>query len=248
MPAAPLAPPPALTPVVTSAQIVAPPAGSTQNMVLRIELAFVDETNRANLADAAKRAGHDADVRAPEYNPRTHGRGEPLPEPEYEWGVPPPISHEQLDQGQGQSQQLDWDLPQVSGPQLGNRQPDQPAPWSTPQQQQAPTQRPVAPPPTWAMTEPTPAYSPEPPRYLAPPAAQQDQQPAAEPWQQQTQLPSQQPDLYLQPDEPAQTSDDHIQPVGTSSSILTAALTVVFALLVIVLVLVFFQLMTSLLK
>jgi hypothetical protein len=46
----------------------------------------------------------------------------------------------------------------------------------------------------------------------------------------------------------ASAADDDAEPIAKSSSLLTAGLTVGFALLVIVLVLVFIQLMTSLLK
>jgi hypothetical protein len=46
----------------------------------------------------------------------------------------------------------------------------------------------------------------------------------------------------------ASAADDDAQPTGRSSSVMTAGLTIGFALLVIVLVLVFIQLMTSLLR
>ena len=46
----------------------------------------------------------------------------------------------------------------------------------------------------------------------------------------------------------ASAADDDAQPMGRSSSVMTAGLTIGFALLVIVLVLVFIQLMTSLLR
>ena len=359
-----------VTPIVTSAQIVPSAAGSPQNMVLRIELAIVDESHRANPADAAKRVGPDADVRAPEYNPRIHGGRAPMPEPEYEWGAPPRKAQDpranQRQPGQGpqqprhvaappsawgpapaQPQQMDWDLPQIGGPQVGgpqvggpqfgNPSPDQPAPWSTPPQHQSPQQQAVAPPPTWAMTEPTPPLQPEPPQYMPPPVAPQYQQPQqgyqqpqeqawpsarsadplygvpAAPNQQPTyeqsayQQPTYQQPTYQQPapypqaqqpvpysqgapsmpaqsqypvpsvqsapaagsrartgqanaaadqadlwflnNQPAATAaEDDAQGVAKSSSLLTAGLTVGFALLVIVLVLVFIQLMTSLLK
>jgi hypothetical protein len=338
-PPQPVASPPSVTPVVTSAQIVPSPAGSPQNMVLRIELAIVDETSRANPADAAKRVGPDADVRAPEYNPRTHGGRAPMPEPEYEWGAPPPPPDQRR---QRQSQQpappsryvaapvgawqpaptqptrMDWDLPQIGGPQVTGPEPDQPAPWSTPSQPQGRQSHmppPVAPPPTWAMTEPTPPYEPEPAQYMPPPAPHY-QQPAAPQYQQPVWPPSRSPDpLYDVPAAPSQqpaayppaappfayppaqsqypaqpvqsvpsvhsapaagsrartgqanaaadqadlwflsnqpaavtTPDDGAQAVTKLSSILTAILTIGFALLVIVLVLVFVQLMTSLLK
>ncbi|HUP82782.1 MAG TPA: hypothetical protein VM284_01165 [Candidatus Limnocylindria bacterium] len=354
-PPQPVAPPASVTPIVTSAQIVPSPAGSPQNMVLRIELAIVDESHRANPADAAKRVGPDAGVRAPEYNPRIHGGRAPMPEPEYEWGAPrnaqdprrqrndeqpatqprhvapPPNSWQPAP---AQPTQLDWDLPQVGGPQA-----DQPAPWSTPNQPQprqgqAPPhqlQGQLAPAPTWAMTEPQPPYQPAPPQYMPPPAQryQQPPQPQYSTQNQQTYPQGQQsawppahsPDpLYGVPAAPNQQPADqsaypqpsayqptpYSQPAPPvpvpshypaqsvpsapaagsrartgqanaaadqadlwflsnqssagvaafeeevqerrSSSLLTGVLTVGFALLVIVLVLVFIQLMTSLLK
>jgi hypothetical protein len=325
--------PPAVTPVVTSAQILPSPAGSPQNMVLRIELAIVDESHRANPADAAKRVGPDADVRTPEYNPRTHGGRAQMPEPEYEWGAPPPPP-DQRRQRQSpvpavqprhvapspgawppappQPTQFDWELPQVGGPQVGGPRPDQPAPWSTPAQ---PPERPshmpppVAPPPTWALTEPTPPYTPEPPQYV-PPSAPRYQPPAnqpawppsqsadplyglpaapnvqpapyqAAPYQPvQSQYPSQYPaqsvpsvpsapaagsrartgqanaaadqaDLWFLSNQPTAATTDAEGDTGMANrplTLMTVGLTVGFGLLVIVLVLVFVQLMTSLLK
>ena len=58
-------------------------------------------------------------------------------------------------------------------------------------------------------------------------------------------------DAWFLSNQPAATvavAEDDAQPEGRSSSILTAGLTIGFALLVIVLVLVFIQLMTSLLR
>jgi hypothetical protein len=79
------------------------PSGTPQNMVLRIELAIVDESQRANPADDAKRVGPDADVRRPEYEPR-QGDSDLMPEPEYVWGAPPPDKQEQQSPWRTQSQ------------------------------------------------------------------------------------------------------------------------------------------------
>jgi hypothetical protein len=59
-----------------------------------------------------------------------------------------------------------------------------------------------------------------------------------------------QADLWFLNNQPAAVAvaDDEVHPEGKSNSILTAGLTIGFALLVIVLVLVFIQLMTSLLR
>jgi hypothetical protein len=337
MPPAPPAPPapaaqpapPAVTPVVTSAQIMPSPAGSPQNMVLRIELAIVDESHRANPADAAKRVGPDADVRTPEYNPRTHGGRAPMPEPEYEWGAPPPPPDQRRQRqapqplaqprhvapspgawqpAPAQPTRLDWELPQVGGAQVGGPQPDQPAPWSTPGQpseRQSHMPPPVAPPPTWALTEPTRPYMPEPPQYMPPSAPQYQQPPTNQPaWPPsqsadplyglpaapnvqpgpyqpaQSQYPSQYPaqsvqsvpsapaagsrartgqanagagqaDLWFLSNQPTAAATDAEGDTGMANrplTLMTVGLTVGFGLLVIVLVLVFVQLMTSLLK
>ena len=293
---APLTPPqPAVTPIIASAEFVPSPSGSPQSMVLRIELAIVDESQRANPADAARRVGPDADARAPQYDPRPDGDRAPLPWPDYLWNVPP-IDVPKQQRGPRQAEprrawppapvqptQLDWDLPQLSGP-----GPDQPAPWSTPQRQPQ-LLPPVAPPPSWALTQPTPPSAPEPPQF-APPSAPRYQQPAWPPSQSTDPLyglpaaPNEQPAGYSpagyqpapqSPSMPAQVqypvpsvqsapaagwrariglpaaasaADDDAQPMGRSSSVMTAGLTIGFALLVIVLVLVFVQLMTSLLR
>jgi hypothetical protein len=292
----PAPPPPSVTPVIASAELVPSPSGSPQTMVLRIELAIVDENQRANPANAARRVGPEADVRAPEYDPRPEGDRAPLPWPEYLWNVPPvdvqkqqrgPRQAEPGSPGQpapAQQTQMDWDLPQLSGPQS-----DQLAPWSAPPQRQPQMPPPVAPPPTWVLTEPTPPSAPESPQY-APPSAPRYQQPAwptsqsTDPLYRLPAAPNQQPAGYSpagyqpapqSPSMPAQdqypvpsvqsapaagwrariglpaaasAADDDAQPTGRSSSVMTAGLTIGFALLVIVLVLVFIQLMTSLLR
>jgi hypothetical protein len=205
---------------------------------------------------------------------------------------------------------MDWELPKLDDPQVSGPEPDQPAPWSRPNQpqqrepaqQRQPEQReaqlpPVAPPPTWALTEPTPPAMPEAPQYMPPapaprqqlparrpqypPLVPQSQQPAWPPRNSPDPLrglaaaPNQQPasyqaqvyqpaqsqysaqpvqsvppaDAWFLPSEPiAAAQDEDVQPATPTSSLLTAGLTVGFALLVIVLVLVFIQLMTSLLK
>ena len=246
----PVAPAPSLTPVVRSAQILPSPPGSPQNMVLRIELAIVDES-RVNPADAAERFGPDADVRAPEYNPRTdEGRA---PEPEYIWDVPAADVQPQL-----APPPSTWLSPAQPTPPN-----NQPAPWSPPPQPEPQTPSPVAPAPTWALTEPTPSDTPEPPQY-SPPSAPRYQQPPAprSAWS-----PSPSPDplsglpaalsTAVEPagrgftsnqPEVATAADHDAEPMGKSSPLLTAGLTVGFAILVVVLVLVFFQLMTSLLR
>lgn len=189
-----------------------------------------------------------------------------------------------------QPQNLDWDLPQVAP---GQPMADPPAPWSTsaaPQHPQQSPRAPYAPAPTWAMTEPTPNFQPEPPRYMPPPAPQYQQPPAPQypqlhdpfhqsgyqPAPQAAWPPAQQP--FDQPTGPqhmpqpmqsapvvqsAPAADPWVlnnqpaaatAPVGAdvqevkANSLLTAGLTIGFALLVIVLVLVFIQLMTSLLR
>ena len=155
------------------------------NMVLRIELAIVDETKRVSPVDAARRVGPDAEPgdydeagrytpRHPEFEPRNHvGRDrpareqeyghEPSREQEYDWQPPVPASPRRPEP----PVTVDWDLPSLEPP----RQHEPEAPWSAPIHQ-PPVQQPIAPAPTWAMTEPAPQYVPpmQPAPQPAPPA------------------------------------------------------------------------------
>ena len=92
---APQPPTPAASTPPTAQIVAVTPTGTAQNMVLRIEVAIVDESHRANPADAAKRVGPDAGVRRPEYEPRNSGGRASMPEPEYDWGTPPDAQRQQ---------------------------------------------------------------------------------------------------------------------------------------------------------
>ena len=191
-------PEPAAAPTVSA--MVMPSGANPQNMVLRIEVAIVDESRRANPADAAKRVGPDADVRRPEYEPRNHGGRASMPEPEYLWDAPPgaPDQPQQRRprypapanaQPAAPARRVSpppsaWHpaapvVPQPTSidwelPAVGAAQPmvDPPAPWLTPAPAQSPYQQPAqAPAPTWALTQPTPPYQPPAPLYQ-PPAPQ----------------------------------------------------------------------------
>ena len=188
-------PEPVAAPSVSA--VVMPSGANPQNMVLRIEVAIVDESRRANPADAAKRVGPDADVRRPEYEPRNHGGRASMPEPEYLWDAPPeaPDQPQQPRPRQPAPARAQpaaparrvspppsaWHpaapvAPQPTSfdwelPAVGASQPvaDPPAPWSKPAPAQPPYQQPAqAPAPTWALTQPTPPYQPPAPQYRPP--------------------------------------------------------------------------------
>jgi hypothetical protein len=103
---------------------------------------------------------------------------------------------------------------------------------------------PSVPPAPYAPTAPATSTSPQ------IPAESFQSAPAAGSRARTGQAATNQADLWFLSNQPAATvvEEDDAQPEGGSSSILTAGLTIGFALLVIVLVLVFIQLMTSLLR
>jgi hypothetical protein len=342
-PAAAVAPQPTSPEPATAAvtAVVMPPGATTQNLVLRIEVAIVDENRRDNVAYAAKRLLLDADGRHTEYEPPIRDSRGPMTWPEYLWDTPPEAPDEPQQRRPHQAapadvqpplparpvsppssawypaaplppepMTIDWDVPAVGAPQPGG---DPSVPWSTPGSTQPPYQQAgQAPAPNWALPQstalyqpPAPQYQPPPPPAHQPPAARQ--YPPAYPPQAYQPAPAQEyqlapprpawphaqhvgqlhdpltglpaapngpPAPYVVPapyasappqvpiqsfqSAPAASSrgrdgqttaqDDDAQPEGRSPSILTAGLTIGFALLVIVLVLVFIQLMTSLLR
>ena len=195
-------PPPAAA--VTA--IVMPAGANPQNMVLRIEVAIVDESRRANPADAAKRVSPDSDVRRPEYEPRHQGSRAPMPEPEYIWDAPPvpppqsqprrarqpaptnpppPVPARSVSPPPSAWQPAAPVPPEPMTmdwdlPSVGGSQPmpDPTAPWATPTPTQPPVQPPTpAPAPTWALTQPAQSFELPAPQY-PPTYAPQSYQPA----------------------------------------------------------------------
>ncbi len=176
-------------------QVVAvTPGGTPQNMVLRIELAIVDESHRPNPAESAKRVGPDADVRRPQFEPR-ETEGGSVPEPEYIWDVPPVAPNEAKEQPQQRAREVQPPAQPPYPPQPTQHVAPPPSAWlpptpPTPPTQPTPPAGPVlpqtldwelpeimprqptvstpAPAPTWAMTQPAPSPEPEPPQYVAP--------------------------------------------------------------------------------
>jgi hypothetical protein len=236
-------------------------------MVLRIELAIVDD-HRSNPVHATKRIGPDVDDA--EHEPHLES-GASVTEPEYIWDVP--LFQQTEPQQESLPDQSTEPAPPVVPAQPA---PLSPSLWSmaTPAPQR-PERRASAPAPTWAETPTGPAYEPEPPKYL--PTYESMEQSAGAPAQVRDPLAGLQmapvPSPHHSQAQSRQTiqsapaavaraltgfvsnrppavglQETAAQPEAKSSSILTAGLTIGFALLVVVLVLVFIQLMTSLLR
>ncbi|HEY8136176.1 MAG TPA: hypothetical protein VIF08_09070 [Candidatus Limnocylindrales bacterium] len=195
-------PEPAPTPVAHVADLQLPVqlSANQQNIVLRIELAIVDESRRPDAVHVVRRVGQDGDVLDLEYEPRDGGRGL-APWPEYIWDTPPemtrlrrrepgeqphpdvaPAVDRQSARPTSQPMTLDWELPAV-GP--AQSMPDPRAP-------SAPTVQPVAP------------YVPAPPQHELPtqpkhPPAAQLPYPPADPLYGLPAAPNPQPARYSPP-------------------------------------------------
>ena len=244
-----------VTATATKSLVFSTGPGGQQPLVLRIELAIVDQSFQLRPADAARRVGPWSDeesvtARHPEFEPRTHAPttpgadNEPAADASVPWAVP-------ADAHRSEIIDLPWDLPALAEPNptaawtLDSAPADPlaslPAATFAPR---TPSTRHVGPPPTTVDASASPVQS-----VALAPAAPAPATASSAVTTTRPQTGPDQSDLWFLASEPVAEGADAADPakIAQTSTPWTTVLTVGMAVVVIFLVLAFIYMMTSLL-